>query len=364
MNADRPVALVEDTDLMDDILRLAAVAGCSIEQVPDATAARLRWGTAPLVVLDAVGAATCRELGLTRRRSVVVVCSQPAPATLWPHAVAIGAEHVVELPAGEPWLIGAFADVAEAPAGTTGAILAVVGGRGGAGASVFAASVGLTVLGAGGRALLVDCDPIGGGLDLVLGAESEDGLRWPDMRLRSGRVPASSLHTALPSRTRGSGRLTVLSGAREGTGPEPDAIAAVLDAGRRAGETVICDLPRGLGESACAALDRADLAVIVTPAEVRACVAAKLVARQVLDRGVSTRVVVRGPAPGGLRAEEVATAVGVPLLTSMRPEPHLALALEQGRFQPQPRGPLTTAARVTLHALSVQAGRDLKAAAS
>jgi secretion/DNA translocation related CpaE-like protein len=359
---DRPVALIEEAELMDDILRLAAAAGCDIERVPDAAGVRLRWGKAPLVILDSAGARDCRQLGLARRGSVIVVCTQPAPAELWQRAVSVGAEQVVELPAGEAWLIGALADAAEAPAGTTGGVLAVLGGRGGSGASVFAASVGLTVLRDGGSALLIDCAPIGGGLDLVLGAETDNGLRWPDMRLRSGRVPASSLHSALPGRTRGSGRLAVLSGAREGTGPEPDALAAVLESGRRAGDTVICDLPRALGDSAWAALDRADLAVIVTPAEVRASMAAKLVARRVLDRGVSTQVIVRGPAPGGLGAKEVAAAVGVPLLTWMRPEPNLAHTLERGRFQPRPRGPLTAAARTTLAELGARSGHEIRAA--
>jgi len=236
----------------------------------------------------------------------------------------------------------------------------VLGGRGGAGASVFAASVGLTVLRDGADALLIDCDPLGGGLDLVLGAETEDGLRWPDMRLRAGRVAASALHSALPGRTQGSARLTLLSGAREGAGPEPDAVAAVLEAGRRAGETVVCDLSREFGAGACAALDRTDLAVIVLPAEVRACVGAKLVARRLRDRGLEAELVVRGPAPGGLSADEVADAVGVRLLAAMRPEPFLARSLECGEFRPRPRGPLASAARAALRALDARSVRELR----
>jgi secretion/DNA translocation related CpaE-like protein len=241
-------------------------------------------------------------------------------------------------------------------------VLAVLGARGGAGASVFAASIGLTVLRGGNDALLVDCDPLSGGLDLVLGAESEDGLRWPDMRLRTGRVPASALHAALPGRTRGAARLTLLSGAREGVGPEPDAVSAVLEAGRRSGETVICDLPRELGAAACAALDRTDLAVIVVPAEVRASVGARLLAGRLRDRGLAPRLVVRGPAPGGLRPEEVAEAAGVPVLAVMRPEPFLAQSLDRGEFRPRPRGPLTSAARATLRALAERPADGLRSA--
>lgn len=362
VNANDPVALIEDDEVLDEVLKLAAAAGCDVDRVPDVAAARLRWPSAPLLILDDAGARDCVTAGLPRRGAIVLVCVGPPSIELWERAVALRAERVVALPEGESWLVSVLADAVEEPANTTGKVLAVVGARGGAGASVFAASVGLTVLHKGGDALLIDCDPLSGGLDLVLGAESEDGLRWPDLRLREGRVAASSLHSALPGRTNGSARLTLLSGAREGTGPEPDAIAAVLEAGRRAGETVICDLPRDLGEGGCAVLDRADLAVVVVPAEVRACVSAKLVAQRVSERMAAVRLVVRGPSPGGLLAEEVAEATGFPLLTTMRPEPKLARSLERGDFRPRPHSPLAVAARATLRGLAALSRRELRVA--
>jgi hypothetical protein len=177
------------------------------------------------------------------------------------------------------------------------------------------------------------------------------------MKLREGRVRASALHSALPTRTNGSASLCLLSGAREGTGPDPDAIVGVLEAGRRAGETVVCDLSRDLGEGGRAALTRADLVVIIVPAEVRACVSAKLVAKRLADVTPAVRIIVRGPAPGGLRPEEVVRATGLPLLTTMRAEPLVARALDHGDFHPRPRGPLSSAARTTLHALATHSHR-------
>jgi secretion/DNA translocation related CpaE-like protein len=362
MNTHRPVALVEDAELLDEVLKLAAAAGCELEVVPDVASVRLRWSSAPLVLLDAAGVQHCGGLGLPRRDSVVLVCPERPPDPLYAECLGVGVEQVVVLPEAEPWLVGALADIAEAPAGAAGRVLAVLGGRGGAGASVFAVSVGVTAMNSGGSALLVDCDPLGGGLDLVLGAESEDGLRWPDLRLRAGRVGVAALHSALPGRTRGSSRLTLLSGAREGAGPEPDAVAAVLEAGRRAGETVVCDLSRSLTESAGVALDRADLAVVVVPAEVRASISAKLLVERLTARGVPTRLVVRGPAPGGLRADVVEDVVGAPVLTTMRPEPHLGAALDRGTFRPKPRSPLAVAARATLRALAAAPETRLRSA--
>ena len=58
--------------------------------------------------------------------------------------------------------------------------------------------------------MLVDCDPLGGGLDLVLGAEDLGGLRWPGLDVGGGRVPATALHAALPAPTvDGGGELAV-----------------------------------------------------------------------------------------------------------------------------------------------------------
>jgi hypothetical protein len=59
-------------------------------------------------------------------------------------------------------------------------------------------------------------------------------------------------------------------------------------------------------------------------------------------------VVVRGPSPGGVDADQVASSLGLPLLTAMRPEPRLARALELGRVPGATAGPLQRAARTVL----------------
>ncbi|HEY3606834.1 MAG TPA: septum site-determining protein Ssd [Pseudonocardiaceae bacterium] len=351
MDTDRPLTLISDEPLLDQAIQIAAVTGCELDRAPDILAARRRWGEAPLILLDEAAAHACAAAELPRRPGIVVLSSAAHPSECWPQAVALGVEQILTLPADESWLLGAFADAADRPAAIAGRVVAVLGGRGGAGASVLAAAVALAALGSGHSALLVDGDPFGGGLDLVLGAEIDAGLRWPDLRMQGGRVPASALRSALPGRTNGDARLAVVSCDRDGPGPAPDAMAAVIEAGRRAGDTVVCDLPRHRCDVADAALDRADLAVLVVPAEVRACVAARRVADVIHERGVRLCALVRGPAPGGLPAAEVARAVGAPLLAAVRAEPSLARALERGSLRPRARGPLATAAKAVLNAL-------------
>jgi len=356
MDQQRTLVLLEDDELLDDVLRLAAAAGCELERVPDPSAARLRWSSAPLVLLDEAAALSCARAGLGRRQRVVVVSRGEPPGGLWQHAVAVGAEHVIALPEGESWLVAALADAAEGVS-RRGRVVAVVGGRGGAGASVLATAVAIAGMADGERVMLVDCDPLGGGLDLLLGAEDAQGLRWPDLALSEGRVASASLRAALPRPALGGGpgELTVLSCDRGGAGPRPGAVASVLDAGRRAGETVVCDVPRYPTEAALAALDGADLTVLLVPAEVRSTAAAARVAGVLRQRGSSVQLVVRGPSPGGLSPRDVAAALGLPLLHAMRPQPGLARALDRGAPPGTRRGPLAVAARAVLDELHSRA---------
>jgi secretion/DNA translocation related CpaE-like protein len=216
--------------------------------------------------------------------------------------------------------------------------------------------------------MLVDCDALGGGLDLALGAENMNGLRWSGLALGGGRVPAAALHAALPAPHLGArGVLTVLSYDRPDydrpdPGPDGVAVRAVCQAGRRAGETVVCDVPRHPCEPGTAALETADLAVLVVPAEVRACAAAATVAARVLRYGVALQLVVRGPAPGGITPDDVSRALELPLLAAMRPQPGLAGALDRGAVPGRSRGPLATAARQVLAVLN-GCGRSLGRAA-
>ncbi len=362
--------MVAPGGLADEVVRLAAAAGCEPDRVTDPDAIRQRWTTAPLLLLDVQTARSSANAGLPRRDGVVIVTAggagnQAAAAPdpeVWQCAVAVGAEHVAVLPDAEAWLVGALADAVESP-GDPGRVLAVLGGRGGAGASVFAAAVAVAAIESGGAALLVDCDALGGGLDLALGAEEIDGLRWSGLALGGGRVAAAALHAALPTPRIGHrGGLTVLSCDRDGPGPDGVAVRTVCGAGRRAGETVVCDVPRYPSEPGTAALETADLAVLVVPAEVRACAAAATVAARVLRHGVSLQLVVRGPAPGGLTPRDVSRALDLPLLAAMRPQPGLAGALDRGAVPGRSRGPLATAARQVLEVLD-GSGRALGRAA-
>lgn len=360
----RCLIVAEDPDLLDALLRLAAAAEVEVRRAADAADARRAWAGAPMVLLDRTGAGRCLRAGLGRRAGVVIAVSGEPVAQDWRTAVALGADRVVQLPRAEATLAGMLADVREraVTGGRPGRVLAVVGGCGGAGASVLATATAAVATRDGAGALLVDCDPLGGGLDLLVGLEQADGLRWPELAVSDGRVQAASLHAALPRAGAGRTGPSVLSCARSPHGPDPAVVPVVLDAGRRAGDVVVCDVPRYPTDAALAAVTAADLTVLVVPTRLRACAAAGRVADVLAEHAAQVELVVRGPSPGGITPEEVAGSLGLPLLHAMRAERDLAGALERGRPPGAGRGPLAVAARAVLGRLAAGARRPVGAA--
>jgi secretion/DNA translocation related CpaE-like protein len=339
------LAFVASPALRDEVDRIAAAVGVRVVHAGTSPITRKTWSAAAAIVLDEAAADGCARAGLPRRAHIVVVTdSEPASAT-WAAAVEVGARHVLRLPAQERDLVRELADAGESARGegALGDVVAVIGGRGGAGASLFAAALAHVAT----EPLLVDLDPWGGGIDLLMGGETAPGVRWPDLALQGGRLNWSAVREALP-RHRG---ICMLSGTRFGYELDAVAVDAVVDAGRRGGATVVCDLPRRLTDAAQTALDTADLVVLVSPCDVRACAATATIAAVLTGINPNVGLVVRGPSPGGLRAEEVAEIAGLPLLASMRAYPRLAEQLEHGGLRFGRRSALAAAARGVLAVL-------------
>ena len=339
------LAALTDPELRDELDRVAAAVGVRVVHAGGASISRKTWSAAAAVVLDESAADRCGRLALPRRAHVTVLTvAEPVTAT-WAAAVTVGAEHVLRLPEQERELIRELAEAGESSRddGPRGDVVAVIGGCGGAGASLLAVALAQAAT----DTLLVDLDPWGGGIDLLVGGETTSGLRWPDLALQGGRLNWSAVREALP-RHRG---VSVLSGTRRGYELDAGPVHAIVDAGRRGGVTVICDLPRRFTDATQGALDAADLVVVVSRCDVRGSASTGAMAPVLAAINPNVGLVVRGPSPGGLLAAEVAEITGLPLLASMRAQPQLAERLERGGLRLGRRSALAVAARRVLAVL-------------
>lgn len=248
----RPLLITSDPLLLDDVVRLAAAAGVemTVREEPHVSS----WSHAPLVFVgdDALGTAAARAL--PRRDSVVVVRrgtglhGDATPAETWQGAVALGAEHVAELPDAGRWLVDRLAEVGDA-ASRGGPVISCVPGVGGAGATTIAAIIAREA-----RGLLVDIDPYGPAIPV------DGGVRWPDLAATRGRIPPTSLLNALPS-VHGVHVLTGTPDTRFDVAPE--ALASVLEAGARGFPCTVVDTPRCDAESTRVAWSRSDAVIVV-----------------------------------------------------------------------------------------------------
>ncbi|MFG2195813.1 septum site-determining protein Ssd [Streptomyces sp. NPDC048639] len=320
----RPLIVTEDEGLLDDLLRLCAAAGAEPEVAPGLPAERGRWERAPLVLVGDDAAHRLR--GAVRREGVLLIGRDLDDHEIWRQAVGIGADHVLHLPDAETWLVDRIADAAEG-VGRQALTVGVIGGRGGAGASTLACALALSAARSGRRTMLIDGDPLGGGLDVLLGGEAAEGLRWPAFAESRGRVGGGALEESLPELH----SLRVLSWDRGDAVVVPaEAMRAVLSAARRRGGVVVVDLPRRIDDGVAEALAQLDVGLIVVPAELRAVASAHRVASSVGLVVRDLRVVVRGPCGSGLDDEEIARLLDLPLAGELAAEPSLLGAFGAG----------------------------------
>lgn len=337
----RPLLITDDPTLLDDLLRLAAAAGVEVNVAHAATHAGRDWPTASLVVVgtDLLPALAALE---PERRADVVVAGPETPGSAngsgpaWDAALRIGAQTVLSLPRDETHLADLLAESTETRTDRS-RVVSVIGGRGGAGASLLAVALALAGERAGQRVALVDADPHGGGLDLLLGQEHAEGARWGDLMQRQGRMSWPALRKVLPEAS----GVVLVTWSHGPAQPVPStAMRAVLASATRGADLVVADLPRCPDPSADEVLRRTSTALLVVPAEVHAVMSAVRLTARLTDQVADLRLVVRGASPA-FPAETVANALRLPLAGDIASEPALARTLRQGDVPAtRPRSPL------------------------
>lgn len=333
---EHPLLVSSSLPLIDEVVRLASTVALEVQVASDLSAAATHWLGAPLVIIGSDVVAETNSLG--RRARVIVAHLEDsdddaaAQRDMWRFAVEVGAEHVVELPDGERWLLESLRECAEGPP-RNGAVVAVLGGSGGVGTSTLAVNTAVTASRTGLRSLLVDADPWGGGLDLVLGAEDATGARWSDLHNVNGHLPSGHLDAALPRVS----DISVLSCTRSDDGlPAHETMTAVLESGRRSHDLVIVDCSRCADDLLTAVLRSCDAAVLLVGDHVRATAAA---ARRYswLRTKVSVLRLVHASSPRGISSQDVSRALGVDLVATIPHVPSMTVRADEGDLPSLPR---------------------------
>ncbi|MFZ0530952.1 MAG: pilus assembly protein CpaE, partial [Propionicimonas sp.] len=179
-----------------------------------------------------------------------------------------------------------------------------------------------------GAAALVDVDPLGGGIDLLLGAERTEGWRWPRLHGADGQL--GDLRPYLPVVD----QVSVVSMARTSpSDPAREPLAAIVGSLRPWHSLVVLDPGRCLGAASREAVRLAGRVLLVVTAGVRGVAAARA---SVDLLGLERAQLVLRPRRGGLSSALVADAVGLPVVAELPTDQRLVAAAEVG--EPPARG--------------------------
>ncbi|MCL2735202.1 MAG: P-loop NTPase [Propionibacteriaceae bacterium] len=292
----------------------AAAIGVTLTVVADPRDLRTAWRTASAVLIGADQAGQAGGWALPRRAQVYLVGQADAYEALCRASMPLGAS-VIVVPEGAKWLSRVIAG--KAHGGDGGSVVAVKPGAGGVGASTLCVSLAVMAARQSRRVALVDGDPHGGGIDLLLGAENTPGWRWDKLRNAVGQI--ADIAPMLP-RVEG---VTVVSMDRASGEPVDDtAYEAVIDCLARSHDLVLVDQGRGRSPAGVTA----QRTIVVSTQTVRSLAATRATVAT-MDRGECALVVRRG---GAVLPADAARAVDLPLIGVVPTVPELARLADRG----------------------------------
>lgn len=276
-----PAAPVADsTSLLDMLARLASE---SLDELPEVVLVHERIGPVPALEL-------IREVALRFPAVGVVLVSGDASPVLYSAAMDSGARGLVGLPlsyeelaqrvqAAAGWSVGVRrhlghgGDVFSGPGGT---VVTVSGAKGGVGATVIAVQLALAAQASGRPVALAD-------LDLQAG----DIASYLDVQFRRSIVDLAGiqdisprvLQDALFAHQTGMGLLLALAEGERGEEVNDRAVRQIVSALRNRHEVVIIDCGTQMNSANAAAIEMADITLLVTTPDVVAVRAAKRMVR-------------------------------------------------------------------------------------
>lgn len=360
-DASSPLLVARDPVLVEATLAAAAAAGVQPEVVREPAEVRARWRAAPVVLVGVEMAALVCGIALEPRTTVHLLGRDLAELGSWSAPLQAS---VLVLPE-QSMLLTQVLEQGRVAAGDA-LVVRAVGGSGGLGTSTLCCALAQQAAERGLRSAVVELDD-GGGLDLVFGAEDAPGWRWRDLRQAAGhvdslagRVPNVSGVDVVardrpepdgppPGAARGPAGGWALGGRGLSSAEQPstEAVRAVLASLCRSHHLVVLDGGGGAGSL----LDvwPGERTLLLAGADVRGVVAAGARARRL---GLhDAELVVRTGAGRRLEPDEVASALGVPLLGRLPDDTRIARAAEAGLPPGRGRGGYARGVREVLDRL-------------
>lgn len=218
-------------------------------------------------------------------------------------------------------------------------VISVVGTAGGVGASVLTAALATRASHLGAAVVAVDARPYGGGLDVVLGADEEPGLRWRDFADAAGALEGAEVFGRLPM----TGRCGVLSFDRDTPiVPPAEALTTLVDALGRVSDLVFVDAPRAgeVWEEEVADLSDDVIALTGLSIPALAGAAASLTHLDLVHEGLWLACRIDRTQPD--LAQTLTRTLGIPLIGAVPTDAQVTKALTEGR-PPPGRGRLAKA---------------------
>lgn len=299
-----------DPVLVEAVEVAAAAQQVVLRHARDADEARQSWGAASLRLVSTEVAARWSDVPPGSAYLVGTVAAE-----LTRCSAELGLP-VLPLPDAGGRLAQALATVRVAGS-EQGRTVALLGASGGLGVSTLAVGLALAATRAGSAGAVVDLAPHSGGLDLLLGIESVQGVRWADLARARGEL--GDLAANLPV----ADRVPVLTQARDlPRRPTAEAVAAAVASLRRQHGLVVLD---------CATeppVFVADDTLLVVGADVRSVAAARMLAEV---RGVApSGLIVRRGAGRTLPSAVVGRSLGAPIVATVDHDKALPRLAELG----------------------------------
>lgn len=324
------LVVTADPSLREDAARWAAAVGAEPSWSDDPSSVRHRWVGADAVL---VGADVVAELAASApaRRDHVLVVGPGAGDDVWRHAVTLGAVAVLDR-AEESAVLSRLGEALDGRG--EACLVTLTGAVGGIGTSTLAGATAARAVRRGLGALLLDADPLGAGLDLLLGAEHAAGLRWGALDAADGHIGADRLSRLLPR----ADDVAVLTHERVGDADVDDrvpvvpglpvqAVPGVLTAATRAFDVVVADVPRRPDPLCDVVLSRASGAVLLVPEDVRGVAAARQVLPGLRERAPAV-MLLSVCRPHGLGAAALTEALRLPVVARVRHDRRLPARLD------------------------------------